>query len=137
MNCYYLDSSILMRKILGQPKALKEWPEIRQAVSSRLLKVECLRTIDRLSQIRSISQNNVAEVRVRLFHLLDRVGLLPLTERVLSRAEQSFPTPLGSLDSLHLATALLWVEKKGPIVFATHDQQLALAAKAQGFEVLG
>lgn len=135
---YYLDSSVTLRKLLNQPNALKEWSKISRAVSSRLLRVECLRTLDRMYQAGAMTNVELAEVRSRLLITLDYIGLIPLTEEVLQRAEQSFSTPLGSLDSLHLATAMLWREQeKGPLVFATHDGQLALAAKAQGFEVLG
>ena len=32
----YLDSSVLLRKVLGQPGALKEWGAIRTGVASAL-----------------------------------------------------------------------------------------------------
>ncbi len=48
------------------------------------------------------------------------------------------PTELGTLDAIHLATALLWRELTGisPIV-TTHDGALAVAARAHGFTALG
>jgi hypothetical protein len=47
-------------------------------------------------------------------------------------------TPLGTLDALHLATALVWRDRMGkaPVV-ATHDESLAVASPAFGLEVLG
>jgi hypothetical protein len=57
---------------------------------------------------------------------------------VLSRAAQPFPTPLGTLDAVHLATALLWRETRGEdLVMATHDRDLALAARASGLRTIG
>jgi hypothetical protein len=57
---------------------------------------------------------------------------------VLARASEPFPTPLGTLDALHLATALVWRERMHqPVAMATHDRDLALAARSFGFEVLG
>jgi hypothetical protein len=48
------------------------------------------------------------------------------------------PTVLGTLDAIHLATALLWRENTGSdLVMATHDGSLALAARAAGFRVIG
>ena len=44
----YLDSSVLLRVILGQRNALKEWRSIEQGVASALVEVECLRTLDRV-----------------------------------------------------------------------------------------
>jgi hypothetical protein len=48
------------------------------------------------------------------------------------------PTELGTLDAIHLATALLWKEMtKGDLVMATHDRALALGAQAHGLRVVG
>ncbi len=56
----------------------------------------------------------------------------------MERAELNMSMPLGTLDSIHLATALLWREKHGlDFIFATHDQELGLAARSQGIEVIG
>ncbi len=44
----YVDSSVLLRIVLGQPGALHKWRAIKTAVSSRLAEVECLRALDRL-----------------------------------------------------------------------------------------
>ena len=135
---YYLDSSVVLRKLLDQPNVLKEFPKIRQALSSSLLRLECLRTLDRMARIDRVTNEELAELRSRFFLLLDHISLIPLNESVLLKAEQSFPTPLGSLDSLHLATAMLLRQQQNEsLIFATHDQQLALAAKAQGFKVVG
>jgi ABC-type lipoprotein export system ATPase subunit len=48
------------------------------------------------------------------------------------------PTSLGSLDAIHLATVLALAKELGEkLVIATHDRQLAAAAKAFGFDVVG
>ena len=57
---------------------------------------------------------------------------------LLARASQPMPTTLGTLDAIHLATALLWAEhSRLPLVMATHDQSLATAARASGLRVIG
>jgi hypothetical protein len=43
----YVDSSVLLRKVLGQPGSLKEWRSIQTGVASALVETECLRTLDR------------------------------------------------------------------------------------------
>jgi hypothetical protein len=56
----------------------------------------------------------------------------------LTRASEPLPTPLGTLDALHLATALVWRERTGQaLTMATHDRDLALAARLFGIETLG
>ncbi len=62
---------------------------------------------------------------------------MPLTTKVLHRAAEPFPTLIGSLDALHLASALLVREQFDDLTFATHDQSLGLAARSMGFAVEG
>jgi predicted nucleic acid-binding protein len=48
------------------------------------------------------------------------------------------PTVIGSLDAIHLATALeLAEETRTSLVLATHDARLARAARASGLTVIG
>ena len=135
---YYLDSSVVLRKLFSQPRSLKEWEEIEKAFSSRLLVLECRRSIDRLRTKNLISSQEAVERLSRLYELIRHLGILPLTEPVMQKAEQALPTPLASLDSIHLSTAILWREKHGSdFLFATHDEELALAARSYGFKVMG
>ena len=48
------------------------------------------------------------------------------------------PTELGTLDAIHLATAVLWKDMTGvDITMATHDEALGLGANAHGLAVIG
>lgn len=48
------------------------------------------------------------------------------------------PTATRTLDAIHLATALIPSEReRADLVFARHDAQQALAARALGFECSG
>jgi hypothetical protein len=60
-----------------------------------------------------------------------------LDRRVLDRAAEAFPTSLGSLDAIHLASALLARTAISDLEFATHDDELGIAARAMGFGVVG
>lgn len=134
----YLDSSVLLRIVLGQPDALKEWRKVRTGVASALVEVECLRTLDRLRLIRRIADEAIALRRETIYRLLEAIEVVELTAAVLSRAAQPFPTSLGTLDAIHLATAILWTERSGEsLVMATHDATLTTAARACGLEVVG
>lgn len=129
---------MILRILFGEKHPLKEWKKVRQGFSSRLLRIECLRTIDRLRLRQNLSPEETALRLSGLQEILSHLGALPMTSRVQERAEHSFPVPLGTLDGIHLATALLWREVHGDdFIFATHDEELGLAAKAHGFEVLG
>ena len=106
----YLDSSVLLRVVLGQSNALQEWPAIEGGVVSALVEVECLRTLDRLRSLESLSDDEIAVRREVVYRLLDTAEMIEPTRPVLSRAAQPLPTALGTLDAIHLATALLWRE---------------------------
>jgi predicted nucleic acid-binding protein len=134
----YIDSSVLLRVVLAQPNSLKEWRQIERGVSSVLLRLECLRTVDRLRARVQLADSDVAETRSTLITLLDFIDLVELDRPILDRAAQPLPTELGTLDAIHLATALLWRETfSGDLVMATHDIALAIAARAQGFNIMG
>ena len=134
----YLDSSALLRLVLREQGALEELPSAETLVSSELLAVECLRALDRLRLQGALSLEEALARRDAVVDWLEAVDLVLLQRSVLSRASEPFPTPLGTLDALHLATALLWREQWGKdLVIATHDEGLALAARAFGLETLG
>jgi predicted nucleic acid-binding protein len=134
----YLDSSVLLRLILRQPGAFKEWKAVQTGVASALAEVECLRTLDRFRLQAGIGDSEITRRREAVYRLLDGMEIVEVNQTVLSRAAQPFPTSLGTLDAIHLATALLWREQRGKsLVMATHDATLAIAARAFGFEVLG
>ena len=134
----YLDSSILLRVILGQRNAVKEWRAIERGVASALVEVECLRTLDRLRLRERLSDEAIALRREAVFRLLESMEIIDLTRPILTRAAQPLPTALGTLDALHLATALLWREgRQEDLVMMTHDTALAIAARASGFHVVG
>jgi uncharacterized protein len=134
----YLDSSVLLRKVLRQPGALREWAAIRTGVASALAETECLRSLDRLRLRTGLADRDLALRREAVFRLLDSLEVVEVTAPVLARAAQPLPTELGTLDAIHLATALLWREHNGgDIVMATHDVALATAARACGLAVVG
>ncbi len=134
----YLDTSALLRLVLREPGALEELLKCEALVSSELLGVEALRTLDRLRLQGALSAEEVVTRRTAVEEWLEGVDLVLLRRPVLARACEPFPTPLGTLDTLHLATALVWRDRmRQPLTVATHDRGLALAARSFGFDVLG
>ena len=134
----YVDASVVLRLVLGQKGRLAAWESVRRAVSSSLLRVECLRAIERLRLRGEIDGAEVVVRRGAGLRILDASELVLPDDQVLERASQPLPVALGSLDAIHLSTALLWQELRGePLVFATHDAALGAAAQAFGMEVVG
>ncbi len=133
----YVDSSVLLRIVLGEPDRLRIWPKITNPVSSELIRLECLRTIDRARMRLGLQDRQVAQYRADVLEAVDAFSLVALDSIVLERASEPFPTALGSLDAIHLASALLIRDDLDGLAFATHDDQLGIAARATGFQVHG
>lgn len=133
----YLDSSVVLRIVLGEPGALPAWRRIRRAISSQLVRLECLHTIDRARIRLALDDAEVAVRRAGVCEVLDAVDIIAIDSAVLERAADPFPTTLGSLDAIHLASALLARAQIPDLQLATHDTELATAARAVGFNVLG
>jgi uncharacterized protein len=134
----YVDASVLLRVALRQPDALPEWRHIEQGIASALILTESMRTLDRLRLRANLSDEDVATRRATTLRLIASLELVELDEIVLERAAQPMPTKLGTLDALHLATAVLWREmSRVDLLMATHDRALGLAARAHGFSVAG
>jgi hypothetical protein len=94
--------------------------------------------LDRVRLRAQLSDIEVARRRSTILALLDSLELVEIDSLVLERAAQPMPTEVGTLDAIHLASALLWRDAMGvDLVMATHDGALGLAARAHGFKVLG
>jgi predicted nucleic acid-binding protein len=133
----YVDSSVLLRVVLNEPGRLRIWSRIDNAVSSELIRLECLRTIDRARIRLDLDDRLVADYRADVFEAVDAFNLVALDSIVLERAAEPFPTMLASLDAIHLASALLIKDEFEGLEFATHDDELGIAARATGFPVHG
>jgi uncharacterized protein len=106
------ESSALRRELAG-----------RDLLSSALLVVEGLRAARRYGEL--------AGTRARV--ALAAVTLLPLDEAILDAAAELGPPELGSLDALHLATAVSLGHDLERVY--CYDERLTVAARALGIEV--
>jgi predicted nucleic acid-binding protein len=134
----YLDTSVILSRFLGQPNMLSSWGGWKSAYTSVVTRVEYLRTMDRLRLQGLIDDEARVELQTRFESLWRALCRVPLAEPILTRAAQPFPTVLGTLDALHLASALAArSDIPGEITLLTHDEQLGRAASALGFSVVG
>lgn len=129
----YVDSSVVLRIILKQADAFPEsWlTGSVSVVASELLHLETVRTLDRLRVRGILTEEKWLERTNALAEIVKAFEKIPLDPSILIRAAASLPVPLGALDAIHLASALIWTEQRGePLVFLTHDTELATAARA-------
>ena len=134
----YVDSSAILRFVLQQPDPLMALLDCDDRVTSFLTEVECLRAIEAARLRRQLSIDESGERRQLAYRHLRRMRRLMPSLSILRRAGEPYPRALKTLDAVHLATALMWRDRRAPdLVFATHDRQQGRAAAALGFEVIG
>jgi hypothetical protein len=134
----YVDSPVVLRVPPGQKGRLAEWKRITGGVSSALLEVECPRTLDRLRLVRGVGEVEIALRREGVYEVMEALEVVELGRTVTSRAAQPMPVQLGTLNAIHLSTAMLWRERTGEeLLVATHDAALGLAARSVGLKVIG
>lgn len=122
-----MDTSAIGRVLLGEPDAaaiLETLGAFDQHVSSRLLRIELMRLGRR--------ENRRAEAE----SLLAAIGLVPLTDDLLARAETVDPDSVATLDALHLVTALALAADGTLGAVFTYDRRLAAGARHHGLTVV-
>jgi predicted nucleic acid-binding protein len=127
MAAVYVDTSALARMLLDEPDSAaieRGLSAYEQRVASRLLQVELRRV-----GLRANLLGGVAE-------LLAEVALIPFDEEIVTAAEIVPPANVGTLDAIHLATAV-HLAKAGEIdALMTFDKRLAGGAREHGITVL-
>lgn len=120
----YVDTSVVLAELLAEdarpPQALWRQP----LISSRLLEYEMWTRL----HARRLSASHGDAARA----LLSRIALLELVAPVLTRALEPFPSPVRTLDALHLASAEFLSERQPAIRLASYDLRLTEAAAAIG-----
>lgn len=134
----YLDTSALVRIVLGQAGALREWRQLERVVTSAVTEVELLRAVARYAVEEQWSDAETSRVRALAYDHLAAFSTVTLAPPVLVDAAAMHGSALRSLDAIHVASAeRARAELPELQLFATHDRGQARAARARGFEVLG
>ena len=134
----YLDTSTVLRVLLGQRARLDIWSRWEAAYCSELMGLEARRVIDRLRLEAALDDEGVARAQEQLTRIEGTIGRIALTRAVLRRAALPMATAVKTLDAIHLASAMLLQEHRAiQVIFATHDAQQATAARALGFACRG
>lgn len=135
----YVDTSVILSRLLNQSNQLKEWGDWERVYTSVITRVEFFRTVDRL-RLESRIDDEMLAILNRQFNVLwETMHRIPVEEPVLHRASAPFFTVVGTLDAIHLASALEAIPPamRPDFQFLTHDLQLSRAAETVGFRVMG
>lgn len=130
---HYIDSCALLKLVKPEAEstALRAWMKQLGAedslATSELAELELTRSLTRLGFPAQV----VAE---RVNGVLDLIDVAGISQAILRTAIAFQIQRLGSLDSIHLATAEFMRSGLGSLV--TYDKELAVAAGDQGLKVI-
>jgi predicted nucleic acid-binding protein len=118
----YLDTSVALAHLLAEDRSPPErlWGE--PLISSRLLAYEIWIRI----HARKLGRSHGDHVRA----LIGQVSLVELAPPVLARALEPFPTPVRTLDALHLSSVEFLRAHGQAVNLASYDARLIAAARA-------
>jgi len=129
----YVDSSVIVRLITREGDPIEGWGQWELAITSEVAIIEVMRAAYRLRVMNEVTPEGHNELLRAGSALLDELRVVRFQPAILRRAAGHFPTAIGALDAIHLATALLWEEDTDDrLTFLTHDRQLRSAAQACG-----
>ena len=118
----YLDSSVALAYLLSEDRSPPEQLWDAPLIASRLLEYEVWNRLHANKRERSHGEAARA--------LIGRIALIELALPVLARAIEPFPTPVRTLDALHLASIEFLRSHGQTVELATYDDRLAAAARA-------
>jgi uncharacterized protein len=118
----YLDSSVALAHLLAEDRSPPDriWGET--LISSRLFEYEVWNRLN----ARGLARSHGDVTR----KVIERLVFIELEPLVLARALEPFPTPVRTLDALHLASIEFMRSRHQTIELLTYDERLAVAANA-------
>ena len=130
----YLDSSFVIRQLLGVRPECPFWGKWGKAYASTLMRTECFRAANLLRLSGKINDTQRARLGSWIEKVVSSVTLAPVTDAILHRAAETFPVAVGTLQGIHLATILELQSVHGiTCSIATDDKHLLQAAMSLGF----
>ena len=129
----YLDSSFVIRRLLGIGEPAEFWGKWEKAYASTLMRTECCRAANKLRLDGKIDDAGRARLGAWIETVCNTVTQIPVTDAVLKRAAEAYPVSVGTLQAIHLATLQELEAVHGvKCVLASDDDGLVSAASALG-----
>ncbi len=129
----------MLRILFAEPGPAVSLAAGDRVVSSRLVEIDSVRTVDRERLLGGLDDEQTATKRQELADLLAMLDLMIIDDAVIERARSPFAVNVRARDAIHVASAeILAAEAPGePLEFWTHDGRQATAARSRGLTVLG
>lgn len=121
----YVDSSAVLAHVLTEDRQPPPTLWNEKLVSSRLLEYEVWVRLHALG----IAETHSGPTE----RILAGTDLLELSPLVLARALRPFPSPLRTLDALHIASMVHLRDNGERVELASYDRRMTTAAETMGF----
>ncbi len=123
----YVDTSVALAQLMAEDRCPPAEFWEGDLVTSRLFEYELWTAIHR----RRLARTHAEATR----RMVESLAMAELSRGVLQRATEPFPSPVRTLDAIHLATLLFLKEKGLSMELATYDRRMSQAAEALGISL--
>ena len=128
---------MVLRVVLGQPGPRAPLGADEVVVSSELVRIEVMRTLDRLRVSGALSDGEHLARSTSALALLATMHLFPLADEVVDASCEKYAIEVSSLCAIHVATALQVSREVDGLQVWTHHPPQAIAALTRGLDVRG
>jgi hypothetical protein len=136
----YAESSAVLSWLLGEasaPVVRQELASAELVLTSELTAVECRRGLVRAVKAGRLREGVAADRAARLLAVNSEWNQIKFELPILERAGAPFPVePVGTLDAIHLSSALTARASLGPVAMLSLDHSVRQVAAALGFDLL-
>jgi predicted nucleic acid-binding protein len=123
----YIDTSVALAHLVAEDRRPPDGLWQKPLVTSRLLEYELWTRLD--ARRLAASHGELAR------RLVERHAVVEMLPNVLARALEPFPTPVRTLDALHLASIEFLRGRGQAVELASYDERLIVAARALGIPI--
>jgi predicted nucleic acid-binding protein len=123
----YIDTSVALAHLVAEDRRPPDGLWQKPLVTSRLLEYELWTRLD--ARRLAASHGELAR------RLVERLAVVEMLPNVLARALEPFPTPVRTLDALHLASIEFLRGRGQAVELASYDERLIVAARALGIPI--
>ena len=123
----YLDTSVALAHLLAEDRRPPDSLWRQPLVASRLVEYELWTRLN----ARRLGESHGESAR----RLVERLAILEMVPNVLTRALETFPASVRTLDALHLASIEFLRERGQAIELASYDDRLIDAARELGIPI--
>ena len=136
----YAESSAVLAWLLGESDgedARDRLSAARLVLTSDLTLIECDRVLHRAMALGELSAAEAAERRALVAVAAEHWIVQAMDREIVERARRPFPRePIGTLDAIHLATALITRDLVTELQLLSLDERIRRSAADLGFEIV-